>query len=278
MSNWAKPGLKTILDAVFPPKCLVCGCLFTPADAVGGVQPARSIPGIMDAVAEFYRLLSASCCPDCLKEFVAISAPICECCGMMFNSREDDDHLCEDCLTQPKEFRMARAAMVCNDPLMAVIHRFKYAGKTQLAGPLGRLMLGAYLRHWHNEKVDLILPVPLHPKKMRRRGFNQSYLLIDSWKSISGPVVDEPGTLPVKTDVLVRNKPTLTQTELGRRQRFNNIKDAFEVRTPEKVYGKKVLLVDDVYTTGATVNECARMLLKAGARLVDVLTVARAGY
>ena len=111
---------------------------------------------------------------------------------------------------------------------------------------------------------------------MRRRGFNQSYLLIDSWKSTPPPVMDELGRIPVITDVLVRNKATLPQTGLGRRQRLKNIKGAFTVRIPEIVYGKKVLLVDDVYTTGATVNECARMLLKAGARIVDVLTVARA--
>jgi ComF family protein len=276
MNNWATPVFKIILDAVFPPKCLVCSRFFKPAAATGSIQPIRTASRIRDTFAEFYQLLSASCCPDCLKDFVAISSPICECCGMMFKGHADDHHLCGECLVQPKEFRMARAAMVYDDQLMAVIHRFKYTGKTRLAGPLGRLILWAYLRHWHNEKIDLMLPVPLHPKKMRRRGFNQSYLLIDSWKSSPQPVVDELSRIPVITDVLVRNKATLPQTGLGRRQRLQNIKGAFKVRIPEIVYGKKVLLVDDVYTTGATVNECARMLLKAGARIVDVLTVARA--
>jgi ComF family protein len=276
MHSWAKPVLKIILDAIFPPKCLVCSRFFKPAAASGSVQATRTAPKIRDMFIEFYQLLSASCCPDCLKNFVAISLPICDCCGMMFKGHEDDNHLCGDCLMQPKEFRMARAAMVYDDQLMAVIHRFKYAGKTQLARPLGLLILGAYLRHWQNEEVDLILPVPLHTKKMRRRGFNQSYLLIDSWKSISKPMINELSTIPVKTDILVRKKATLPQTGLGRQQRLNNIKGAFMVRIPEKVYGKKVLLVDDVYTTGATVDECARTLLKAGAQIVDVLTVARA--
>jgi len=276
MNNWAKPVLGIILDAVFPPKCLVCSRLFKPAAAAGSIQPSRGGPKIGGTLTEFYQLLSASCCPDCLQDFVAISSPLCECCGMMFKGHEDDDHLCGECLMQPKEFRMARAALVYGHQLMAVIHRFKYAGKTRLARPLGRLILCAYLRHWHNEKVDLILPVPLHPKKMRRRGFNQSYLLLDSWKSGSKPVIDEPGTIPVITDVLVRIKATLPQAGLGRQQRLKNIQGAFKVRIPEKVYGKKLLLVDDVYTTGATVNECARMLLKAGAQMVDVLTVARA--
>ena len=279
MNNWVKPVLKIILDAVFPPKCLACGRLFKPAAGSGGTQPGRAVTPIMDPFIEFYQLLSASCCPDCLKDFAAISPPICECCGMMFKGPRDDNHLCGECLTQPKAFRMARAAMVYDHPLMAVIHRFKYAGKTQLARPLGRLILGVYLRHWHNEKADLILPVPLYPKKMRRRGFNQSYLLIDSWKSseqAAQAAIDQRCPIPVEIDVLVRNKATSAQTGLGRQQRLQNIKGAFKVRIPEKVYGKKVLLVDDVYTTGATVNECARVLLRAGARLVDVLTVARA--
>ncbi len=89
-------------------------------------------------------------------------------------------------------------------------------------------------------------------------------------------MADELSTIPVKTDVLSRAQATLPQTGLGRQQRLHNIKGAFKVRIPEKVCGKKVLLVDDVYTTGATVNECARILLKAGAQIVDVLTVARA--
>lgn len=276
MNNWAKPVLKIILDAVFPPKCLVCGRLFMPAPGSGSLRPTLSSPKMLEPFIEFYQLLNASCCPDCLKGFEVISSPICECCGMMFKGHADDNHLCGDCLTQPKKFRMARAAMVYDHHLMAVIHRFKYAGKTRLAKPLGRLVLGAYLRYWHHQKVDLILPVPLHPKKMRQRGFNQSYLLMDTWKSISKPMVGELGTIPVKTDVLVRNKATSPQTGLGRKPRLANIKGAFTVRFPEEVFGKRVLLVDDVYTTGATVNECAKMLLKAGAQTVDVLTVARA--
>ncbi len=276
MYDWAKPVLKIILDAVFPAKCLACSGLFKISVAPSSVKPRCKASEIMDTSTEFYELLSAFCCPDCLKDFVAISSPICECCGMMFKGREDGNHRCGDCLMQPKAFRMARAAMVYDHQFMTVIHRFKYAGKTQLARPLGLLILGAYRRHWQNQKVDLILPIPLHPKKMRRRGFNQSYLLIDSWKSILKPIADELNTIQVKTDVLIRNRATLPQTGLDRQQRLRNIKGAFKVRMPEEVSGKNVLLVDDVYTTGATVNECARMLLKSGAQIVDVLTVARA--
>jgi ComF family protein len=194
----------------------------------------------------------------------------------MFKSRQGQDHLCGDCITQPKEFRIARAAVAYDQQLMTVVHRFKYAGKIQLAGPLGGLMLNAYMRYWDTEKVDLILPVPLHILKFRKRGFNQSYLLIRRWKSISAPMLGERAGIPVNTNVLIRSKATVSQTGLGRQQRLKNIKGAFKVKNPEEVIAKNLLLVDDVYTTGATANECARVLLKAGAERVDVLTVARA--
>jgi ComF family protein len=158
---------------------------------------------------------------------------------------------------------------------MAVIHRFKYADKTQLAWPLGGMMLSAFLCHWEGGQVDRVLPVPLHPRKFRSRGFNQSYLLIHRWKAIARAMQIPLAEISILTDVLIRTKATVPQTGLGRAQRLKNVKDAFRVQFPEKVYGAKVLVVDDVYTTGATANECARTLLKSGAAHVDVLTLAR---
>jgi ComF family protein len=201
---------------------------------------------------------------------------MCTCCGIPFKSQQDQNHLCGDCIAHPKKFRMARAAMGCDQQLMAIIHRFKYAAKTQLARPLGGMMLSILLRQWETEKLDLVLPVPLHPQKMRSRGFNQSYLLIRSWKNVANAMHITLPDIPIQTDVLIRTKATVPQTDLDRRQRFKNVKGVFSLRFPEKVYGKKLLVVDDVYTTGATVNECARTLLKFGAEQVDVLTLARA--
>ena len=271
--DWARPFFNIILDTIFPAKCLVCSRLFEPVIIRRATNAAAEIT---DTFAESHRLLAAYCCPDCVSSFMAISSPICNCCGIMFKSRQGQDHFCGDCITQPKEFRIARAAVAYDHQLMAVMHRFKYAGKIQLVGPLGGLVRDAYMRYWDRETVDLILPVPLHTKKFRKRGFNQSYLLIRRRKSKSAPMVAEVFDIPVSTDVLIRSKATVSQTGLGRQQRLKNIKGAFRVKIPEKVIAKKVLLVDDVYTTGATVNECARVLLKAGAERVDVLTVARA--
>ena len=171
---------------------------------------------------------------------------------------------------------MARAALAFDQESMAVIHRFKYAAKTQLAKPLGGLMLAVFMRQWAGERPDLILPVPLHPKKMRSRGFNQSYLLLHSWKAVAGAMHVALSDISIHTDVLIRNIATVPQTGLDRRQRLKNVEGIFSLRFPDRIYGKKLLVVDDVYTTGATVNECARMLLNFGAEQVDVLTLARA--
>ena len=276
-SSWPGSLLKIFLDAVFPPKCLVCSHLFKPATKRFGIeQLPNAATEITDPFAESYRLLTFFCCSDCVCAFAAISSPMCTCCGIPIKSQQDQDHLCGDCISHPKKFRMARAAMACDQQLMAVIHRFKYAAKTQLARPLGGLMLSVFMRQWEGEKVDLILPVPLHPQKIRSRGFNQSYLLILGWKAVANALHIALSDIPIHTDVLIRSKATVPQTGLGRRQRLKNVKGVFSLRFPEQVYGKKVLVVDDVYTTGATVNECARILLKFGAVQVDVLTLARA--
>lgn len=275
--DWARLLFEVVLDTVFPPRCLVCNRFFkTTVTKPGAAQPTNARTDIIDTSPESNQLLTACCCPECMRTFTVISAPLCNCCGIMFKSRQGGNHFCGDCIKQPKKFRMARAAVANNQQLMTAIHRFKYAGKIQLAGLLGGLMLNAYRRFWEQEKFDLVLPVPLHAKKLRKRGFNQSYLLIRSWKSKSNASAFELSAIPVSTDVLIKNKATIQQTGLGRQQRLKNIKGAFWVQDPQKVYAKKVLLIDDVYTTGATVNECARALLKAGAAIVDVLTVARA--
>ena len=274
---WLRSIWHTLLDTIFPPKCLVCRRLFQPATAGPATdRVTHTVTEISDLLPQAHRWLSASCCQECLKALTVISEPLCTCCGMIFKQTQNDNHLCGDCIIQPKKFRMARAAMVYDQQSMAIIHRFKYAGKTQLAKPFGVLLLNTYLRYWQREAIDLILPVPLHRQKFRYRGFNQSYLMVDGWKTMTAL---NPLTAPrtcLRTDVLIRCKATASQTRLDRQQRLKNIKGAFKVQLPDTVHDRRILVVDDVYTTGATVDECARSLLKAGAAQVDVLTLARA--
>jgi ComF family protein len=124
------------------------------------------------------------------------------------------------------------------------------------------------LRFWDADTVDLLVPVPLHVTRLRERGFNQAFLLITKWAKHEGLCFDGMS--------LCRRRRTDPQTGLSRQERGRNIRKAFAVRKPETIQGKRILLVDDVYTTGATVNACARILLEVGAATVDVLTLARA--
>jgi ComF family protein len=193
----------------------------------------------------------------------------------MFKSREGMDHLCGECLNAKRYFGMARAVGVYDQTLMAVIHGFKYGEKVSLAAPLSILLLSAYQHFWHDRPMDVVVPVPLFERRFRKRGFNQVYLVIRHWEDRKWK-----GALPaipmVARTALIRKRSTPPQTGLGRRGRKQNVKDAFEPGASHAIVKKRVLLVDDVYTTGATVSECAKILLEEGAEAVDILTLARA--
>jgi ComF family protein len=184
-----------------------------------------------------------------------------------FNSLSGEDHTCGGCLADIRHFRKARAFGVYNGSLMAAIHRLKYGGKTSLSKPLGALAKETFYQFWEAGSIDLLLPVPLHIKRLRERGFNQAHLVNKKWAGPEG--------VPFDGLTLSRNRWTEPQTSLTRAERRKNVKGAFSVRHPNKAKGRRILLVDDVFTTGATVNECSRVLMKAGAESVDVLTLAR---
>jgi ComF family protein len=157
---------------------------------------------------------------------------------------------------------------IYDQSLRRAIHALKFDAMVSLAPPLGHQLVRAFRAHWPDGDIDLIAPVPLHRRRLRQRGFNQAFLLIAGW-----PV---SGAVPIVRDLLVRLRATRPQTGLDRRQRRVNIKNAVAVRRPGQSTGRRVLLVDDVLTTGATADACARMLLRDGASRVDVLTLARA--
>jgi ComF family protein len=157
-----------------------------------------------------------------------------------------------------------------------IIHRFKYKGKIQLADPLAEILLTSFSLLWENDSIDILLPVPLHPKKIRKRGFNQAYMLVRNWKRLAGKEPFRRADIQIERNLLVRRAATAPQSALGRAKRAINVKNAFDLDGRDKVKDKRILLIDDVYTTGSTVNECARLLLNCGARHVDVLTLARA--
>jgi ComF family protein len=275
MSTIVKKIYKIVNETVFPPKCLVCSSFIQTPEGVCNGFPGEADLSLAIQI-QVDQLLSEYLCQNCLDGLVAVESPLCSCCGLPFESRCGPDHRCGDCSTSPKKFRVARAPLVYEQIFTEIIHCYKYRGKLQLARPLGELLLTAFSFFWDKDSIDVVVPVPLHLKRLRKRGFNQVYLLIRNWQTIAGQIPFDMGDFQIERDVLVRTVPTAPQTGLGRRQRADNIKNAFVLADAAKIIGKRILLVDDVYTTGATVDECARLLLHHGAAHVDVLSLARA--
>ena len=200
-------------------------------------------------------------CSECWDRVRFIGAPQCAACGLPFPHELGKGALCGGCARARPRIDRARAAF------KPMILAFKHGDRSDLLPALvghllrpGRVLL---------EDADLIVPVPLHWRRMLRRRFNQSALLANGLAARTG--------VPSWPDLLVRVKPTRTQGGLGRQGRIRNVAGAFRVRERHlvAVAGKRVLLIDDVATTGATLDAAARALLKAGAAAVDALTIAR---
>jgi ComF family protein len=206
-------------------------------------------------------------CAACLATIPFLPRPRCLCCGAPFRSRQGGDRLCQTCLRLTPPFDRARAAAFYEGPVLEAIHRLKYQRQLLYGKLLGEIMQQVPDILEAVAAAHLLLPVPLHPRRLRWRGFNQALLLAQTFRDI-----------PVVRDVLVRERPTLPQVGLSSQERLANVKGAFVVRRPDLVAGRNVIILDDVYTTGATVAECARVLRRAGAVRIEVITAARVGY
>jgi len=230
-----------ILDFFFPRLCVFCGQL-TDHDS--------------DAVV----------CDECQGQVEQVVGPLCRQCGAPFPDARGLEELCLACQHEPPPFTRARAPVFYSGPVQEAIHRLKYQRQMVYARPLKEWLTGE--AGWElAREADLILPVPLHPRRLRQRGFNQALLLARAFAGV-----------PLAPNLLIRRRWTEPQVNLDGAARRDNIRDAFAVREPAAVAEKNLLLIDDVLTTGATVSECARVLLAAGAARVEVLTVARVGY
>jgi ComF family protein len=207
-------------------------------------------------------------CSNCLSEIRWIVPPFCSVCGIPFVSKEIESHPCSACVTHRKYFTMARALGTFEGSLQEAIHRWKYEGKTHLTPFFAEWMAEGLNRYWEPDSFDLLIPVPLHPQRLRQRGFNQALLLVKELSRQTG--------LPYQKRILQKKKSTIPQVNLSGAERERGVKGTFHVIGKEELLGKTVLLIDDVYTTGATVNECSKVLLKGGVERVDVLTLAHA--
>jgi len=196
-------------------------------------------------------------CLQCEGQFTPIEAPFCVRCGFPVAAPESQ---CGACISGRTQFDLGRSALAFDARLRKVIHHFKYNDRVSLARPLGRALLSCLEREPF--RAGCVVAVPLHRKRERGRGYNQAALLAARLGR------------RLESDLIRRRKNTESQTGLTRAQRIGNVRGAFECRRPVK---GSVLVVDDVQTTGATINEVARVLRRAGASRVEVITVARAG-
>jgi len=235
-------NLKSIIDFIFPPICSICA------------KPFSSEKEVM-------------ICTHCLSQIKYIRNPLCSKCGKPFYSEVLADHLCGDCLTGKRYFNRARAMGYYDGILRKAIHLLKYKLKNNLAFSLGNLMTDRMQSFLSGATYHLIIPVPLHTKRLRERGFNQALLL--------ARLISKKYKIPLDGCTLIRKRQTKPQVGLSEQDRKDNVKGSFLLLKGDKVLDRDILLVDDVYTSGNTVEECSKVLIKAGAHKVDVLTLAR---
>ncbi len=201
-------------------------------------------------------------CDTCVETIPLLEGPLCPRCGRPWEGEGN----CPACRAHLPAVRRLRAATLFAEPIRSAIHALKYNGGREVAESVRPLMAKAWAK-WAMAG-DLLAPVPLHPRREARRGYNQSALLATAL----GLAVN----LPVVPDLLERIRPTRSQTQLGREARRRNVAGAFRVRRPSLVRGRHITLIDDVATTGATLDACAVALLEEGAASVDAFTLARA--
>lgn len=234
--------LRGFLDALYPPICLLCGQLSE------GAHP--------------------TCCPECLNSFEPVGSFCCQLCGEPFSGIQGP-HLCLVCIKRRQPFRECRGAFLYSGALAKALSKVKYGGKAALLEPLENALLGEMECSIPLPDVDFVVPVPLSWHGRWKRGFNQSFIL--------GSAVARHAGVKVVTGALQKrgNRKQVGLTAKGRAR--NAAASFYPGRHIDRVDGKRVLLFDDVYTTGATVRVCSRILRRAGAT-VFVLTLARAEF
>jgi len=230
-----------VLDMLYPRNCMGCG------------EPSP----------ETFRYI----CWDCWSDASRIEPPFCRLCGDPVAGTIEHDFTCYACSAETPHFDAARSAARYDGVVGEALRRLKYEKALWLACDLAELMLGCLQAEFAGQAFDLAVPVPLHHVRRRERGYNQSAVLATELARRIG--------CKKSARMLRRIRPTASQTNLTAAQRLSNVQCAFTHGSGKYLSGRRVLLVDDVMTTGATVNACAKALKKGGAESVHVLTVAR---
>jgi len=237
---WRDWGIR-LLDGIYPRHCCACGT-------------------------EIRERLETGLCWDCRSGTAAISPPCCERCGMAVAGRIDHAFTCADCAAEPPAFTRARSLFRYEGGVRDAIHALKYHRDFSVVPDLSRLLLAGWRTYYPEEDLRVFAAVPLHPRRLRERRFNQGEELLRGLRRLAPEIEIWRG--------LRRVKHTDTQTRLSKAGRRENVRGAFRVR-PGAAVPEKLVLVDDVMTTGATLDACARALRRAGVREIHALTLAR---
>jgi ComF family protein len=203
---------------------------------------------------------------NCLKRIVIIKEPVCEKCGRPERLEAKNLRICKQCAANSYYFTKARAVALYEGALREMLAELKYRYRPDLGEALGLLMVEWVKLHHEFQNFNIIIPVPINQQKLNLRGYNQAQLLASPLQKYLG--------INLNDDIIVREKITESQNKLDKEQRFVNIKGAFRVVDTKPLGGAKVLLIDDIFTTGATASEVSRALLRAGSLEVKVLTLA----
>lgn len=230
-----------LTDLIYPPHCPVCAKHFT------GFPPTDRV------------------CPGCTQSVVLNRPPFCPKCSR--HLKKYCLARCRECCVHKPHFDFAWSACLYEDPLKALIIQFKYYQKTYYRQFFAYLMKN-FLEIYRLDimQFDIIVPIPLHPSRLRERGYNQAQLLAQ-------PIADFYN-ISLLSKFFLRARPTEHQTSLGEKERWTNIHRAFRITDSRRFKNKNILIIDDLLTTGATASEAARTLKSAGAKTVGVLTLA----
>lgn len=205
-------------------------------------------------------------CFECLSHIEYLTEPICRSCGKQLPAGVKRKGICGDCLSSPPPFTLVRSIVKYGPSAQAIVHGLKY--KSDRSVLMGIEQLVHQFDFGQFGTVDVILPVPLHVTRLRSRGWNQALLLAHAFFPSQKSSIE--------VDWLVKIRNSRAQTTLSGKQRRKNLRNSFAIGAKAQLAGRRVCLVDDVYTTGSTVEECSRVLMTGGAREVLVITLARA--
>jgi len=251
-----KSAVRGVGDAIFPPRCLKCGSFLTTEESLTINQTAEQLNSPYMHFAKYF-------CSSC---FIAGG-------GVTISTHSYESR---NLYLPPSDGIEILASSKYEGMLKESIHLLKYGSKTGLADPLGALLFQTFARYCENKPVDLIIPIPLYRFKMVKRGFNQSFLLVRNFKKYW---LQYRGVTPlwrIAPELLIRERNTKSQTGFNREQRQKNVKGAFSVRRAKRIQNSRIVLIDDVHTTGATATEAGKVLIEAGASSVAAIVVAQA--